>query len=197
VIHPSWPIAHAMVLILVTGALITDLRTHKIYNKWTFPFMLAGLVLNALYPSRPQLAGGLFDPSVAPGFFQGLIFSLEGLSVALFFMYPIFHFNVFGGGDVKLLMAIGAVMGPDFALWNFLFLLVFGALLSFGLMLKRGIFQERMQNAWQEMYYRNFGVRTLEQTATQGKALYGIAIFAGAMATWLKLDWSFLTGLLK
>ncbi|PKK90383.1 MAG: hypothetical protein CVV64_08445 [Candidatus Wallbacteria bacterium HGW-Wallbacteria-1] len=196
-IHPSFPVAGILLFILMTGALITDLRTHKIYNKWTFPFMLIGLILNIFYPSRPQILDFPFDPQSIPGALQGFLFSMEGAALGLFLMYLPFHFNVFGGGDVKLLMAAGSLLGPDFAFWNFLFLLAFGALLSLYLMLRRGIFSERMQNAWQELYYKNFGARTLEQTPDKGKALYGIAIFMGAAAAWIKLNWTPLTAFLK
>ncbi len=117
---------------------------------------------------------------------EGFIFSFEGLFLALILMYLPFYFNIFGGGDVKLLMAIGSIKGPDFILWTFLLTLAFGALLSFGLMVKRGNFKTKMQGAVGEMYLKTFGKRTLSDTEPDGIALYGIAIFAATLASWLK-----------
>lgn len=181
-------IGDILLLILVTIGLITDIKYHKIYNKWTFPNMVAGLVFCALYPSKPSMITIFTKAQTQPQMLDGIIFSFEGWLLALALMYLPFAFNVFGGGDVKLLMAVGAYKGPDFAMWAFLFTLFFGALLSLGLMIKRGNFQKRMSTAATEMYLKTFGKRTLASTDPNGIALYGIAIFVAVTAAWFKFQ---------
>jgi prepilin peptidase CpaA len=179
-------IKDTVLFVLVAVALVTDLKYHKIYNKWTFPNMLIGVVLCGISPFKPQMFTFLTDKSGQAVFLDGLVFSFEGWLLALILMYAPFHFNIFGGGDVKLLMAVGAIKGPDFALWSFLFTLFFGALLSLGLMIKRGNFSRKMKGAVDEIYLKTFGIRTLSQTEPDGIALYGIAIFAAVAAAWIK-----------
>lgn len=197
-------ITDSALVILLAVALYTDFRYARIFNVWTFPNMAAGLAINFAFPSQPQFlgfltghasgadaagtagsAGGGVAAAALCGF-DGLLFSLEGLLVALVFMYLPFHFRIFGGGDVKLLMAVGAFKGPDFALWNFFYLLAFGAVLSAIVMMRRGILAARMLNAYNEIYFKTFGSRSLDQTAPEGKVIYAPAIIAGTFAAWIK-----------
>lgn len=194
-------VTDSAVAVLLLVALYTDFKHSKIFNAWTFPNMAAGLLVNCYLPSQPQFLGFLtghglpasaVQSSTGPGAaaslggFDGFLFGFEGIVVALLLMYLPFHFRVFGAGDVKLLMAVGAFKGPDFALWNFFWLLAFGALLSTAVMVKRGVLSARMLNAYNEIYYRTFGSRSLESTAPEGKVIYAPAIVAGSIAAWLK-----------
>lgn len=79
------------VLALLTLASATDLRTGKIYNNLTFPFLFLGLGLHAYF-------GGFAG--------AGAACLVVGISFALFF--PLYLVGVMAAGDVKLLMALGA-----------------------------------------------------------------------------------------
>jgi prepilin peptidase CpaA len=80
-------------------AVITDLRSRRIRNRLTYPAMAIGLAANA-----------------ATGGWSGLSTSALGWLVALGLMLLPFAMGAMGAGDVKLLLAIGALKGPHFVL---------------------------------------------------------------------------------
>lgn len=80
--------------VLSVGCLIasyTDARTGKIFNALTGPMMLAGLLIHAG-------AGSLW-------------FGLAGFLCALVIHLPLWQLGIQRGGDAKLLLAIGALVG--------------------------------------------------------------------------------------
>lgn len=84
----------ALFLLLVAAAGWLDLRTGRIPNVLTVTGLAAALALRALQ-----------DPAqVVPG----LLGAAFGLGVSL----PLFALGGLGGGDVKLLAAVGAFLGP-------------------------------------------------------------------------------------
>ena len=100
-------------LTIASLACVTDLRTRRIPNVLTFGAALAGL----LY----QFANGGID---------GLGNGALGLFVgALIFILP-FALGGLGGGDVKLLAALGAWLGPETVLWLSLYAGVAGGVMA-------------------------------------------------------------------
>jgi prepilin peptidase CpaA len=82
----------------------TDLKYGKIYNKMTFPCITAGLMLGGI-------SAGL----------DGFVFSLKGLIIASLSVLLFLAYQLIGGGDAKLILAVGALMGPNFALYTLLY----------------------------------------------------------------------------
>lgn len=72
---------------------VTDWRSYRIHNRVVVPFFLLGLGVNCLRSGWP-----------------GLLSALMGAAVMLL-LFPLFALRVLGGGDVKALMAIGAMVG--------------------------------------------------------------------------------------
>ena len=90
----------ACALVVAVVAAGWDLKTRRIPNRLTFGAAIAGLAYHVL-------TGGL----------AGLGQSAGGLAVGLaVFMIP-FALRGMGGGDVKLMAALGAWIGPLDALW--------------------------------------------------------------------------------
>ena len=85
-------------------ACVTDIRTRKIPNLLTVS--AAGI-------------GGLFH--FATTSWVGLGWSVAGCAVGLAMFLPFFLLRGIGGGDVKLLAALGAWLGPYQAMWLDLF----------------------------------------------------------------------------
>jgi len=90
-----------------------DLRYRRIPNRLVIPALVGALCTHG------ALHGG-----------QGLLFSLTGALAAGALLMPGYAMRFTGAGDVKLLMAVGALLGPRSALIAALLSLVIGGLLS-------------------------------------------------------------------
>ncbi len=111
----------ALVLLLLAGS-VCDIQTRRVPNILTAAGVLAGLAGHACF-------GGL----------SGLLWSLEGTAAVLPLLL-LYAARVFGAGDIKLLMAVGALMGPVFLLWTLLGAVFAAGLLAFALLIRRGRF---------------------------------------------------------
>ena len=78
----------AVLFILLTGAVITDLVRKKIYNLWILPGFFAGLIL-----------------SLCSGGMRGLSGALTAALLALVILFPVYLAGGIGAGDVKLFAA--------------------------------------------------------------------------------------------
>jgi len=83
---------------LVIGAAIYDVRYRRIPNWLTLTGVVIGLLLNAWL-----VAYGNPVP--------GLLFSLKGLLLGFGFYFFLYMLHAMGAGDVKLMAAVGALVG--------------------------------------------------------------------------------------
>jgi prepilin peptidase CpaA len=86
----------AVAIAAAAVALLTDLRFRRIPNWLTGSTLLVGLFANI------WLSG-----------FEGALYSLTGAALGLAILLPFYIFGTMGAGDVKLLAAFGAVLGPQ------------------------------------------------------------------------------------
>lgn len=115
------PFAIKMALIGVTGiSAITDLYSRRIPNVVVVAGFAAGIILNT------WLAG-----------WGGLLHSLGGFGLAILIYVPLFVIRAMGGGDVKLMAAAGAIVGPRD--WFTLFLLasITAGVIALGMLIAR------------------------------------------------------------
>jgi prepilin peptidase CpaA len=117
--HPLIPQDLVLVVILIY-ALYTDLKSGLIYNHITFPGMAVGLTLNF------YLLSG-----------QGLLDGTLGIGLAFLLLYIPYVIGWQGAGDVKLLMAVGALEGWRFVLFAFLLYMIASFVLSMFYILMR------------------------------------------------------------
>jgi prepilin peptidase CpaA len=106
----------ALMSVVVLGVLIAagfDIKSRRIPNALTFSMILSGLILNT------YLNG-----------FSGLGQSALGLLCGILFLILPFAWGGVGAGDVKLVGAIGSLLGPHLVLYVFLASAVFGGILS-------------------------------------------------------------------
>ncbi len=119
----AW-VFYGVLFLLCFYAAMTDWKRLRIPNQLTVTILAVGVVMNLIRgvwlgvagePGRYfGLTGGL------GGFFEGLCFSLAGFATGFAIFFVLWQLGTCGGGDVKLMAAIGAWVGP---LW-FLFVFV-------------------------------------------------------------------------
>ncbi|HTS62771.1 MAG TPA: A24 family peptidase, partial [Candidatus Acidoferrales bacterium] len=95
------------------------------------------LVLNSfLYPTG---SGAVFG-------FQGLFFALKGLFLAFFVYVLLYALRAMGAGDVKLMAAVGAVVGWEDWFGIFIITALVGGIMSIILVVARGRLKKTLFN---------------------------------------------------
>lgn len=151
-------------------AVVTDLRSQRIYNWLTFPAIASGLLLHALSTGVP-----------------GLLFALGGIGAASLALL-LFLLGAMGAGDVKLLGAVGALMGAHFTLWAIVCTAILGGILGVGYALRRGALKHTLHNALVGGHVctvlgSSENLRGMAQTSKAGRMPYAPAIALGAVCT--------------
>lgn len=118
---------------------VTDLVKGKVYNVVTYPAIVLGFVLQVI------LFGG-------PGFFS----ALAGFAIGFFPAFLFFLLAEGGGGDVKLLGAVGAIAGGVAATEAMLLGFLFAAFVGLG------------QLAWHGVLFRSL--------VRMGKMMIGVVV---------------------
>jgi len=113
------PVAGLLICLSVVAGL-WDLRTRRIPNWLTLSGIAAGLAINSF------LSG-----------FIGLWHSGSGMLLAFGVYFALYLLRAMGAGDVKLMAAVGAVVGPRDWIVIFLISAVIGGLLAFCVILWR------------------------------------------------------------
>jgi prepilin peptidase CpaA len=158
------------IVVLLTVVLVTamciDLRSSRIPNWLTFPAMGVALLAHA------WLAG-----------FPGALLSLAGLGAGLGLFLILYVSGCIGAGDVKLMAAVGAIMGPYGALLSGLLAMMVGGLYALGAM----CYQWGFVTTGRKLVYATQGALLMEGKAwTQELALpfrlrYGLAVAGGTL----------------
>lgn len=156
---------------VVLAGVWTDIRSRRIPNGLTVVALLTALALRALVGAAALLDG------------------VFGAGLALVLLLPLFALGGVGGGDAKLLVAVGAFLGPMAFLVALLATAIAGGLMSLAWAIRRGVILPALLNTRGLLKYVFTGGRRGERTtlATPGAVSipYGVAIAAGAMfAVW-------------
>jgi len=101
-VHWSYGIAFGLLAVMLIGAAVTDWRSGRILNVWTYPAILIGLV----YWIVAGFATGGLTQAQAWG-----LAATGAMLAGLIPMAIIFAAGGLGGGDVKLMAAVGALSG--------------------------------------------------------------------------------------
>lgn len=161
-----------MVLFSVLGftlpAAIWDVRTNRLPNWITVPAALLGLAFHIV-------SGALAADSLLTGAWQGAQHALLGFAAGFFPLLLVWMIGAAGAGDVKLLGAVGAWLGPRLTLYTYVLSMIVALLVSLTVLV----------------------VRLLRSPPTNGlpasdwrRVPYGVPV---ALATWLVLLWNLIS----
>lgn len=153
--------------LMVAIAVYTDVRVGRIHNWLTVPFMGAGLALNAVN-------AGL----------DGLGASLAGIGLGLgVFVFSSLFGRILGGGDIKLLMAIGAIQGATFLLWTIVYMAIIGGVLAIAVAVWRGELLAGLKRLWAGLMMRLCAKMPIDvsDSHSQARLPYAIPIALGSL----------------
>src|SRR5579863_8450750 len=171
--QPSLPGAGQILLgILVAIAALFDIRYRRIPN-W---LVLSGIIVG-------------FGWNVSSSGWSGLGRASAGLGLGFILYFPLYLIRARGAGDVKLLAAVGAVIGARNCLWIFLLTAILGGIIALVLLLFRGRVRKTFFNvAWiiGDLIHLRAPYRSsdeLDVTTTKGLRLpHGAMIAVGVLA---------------
>jgi prepilin peptidase CpaA len=131
------PGAEALLLAIVLAAAVYDVRFRRIPNWLNVTGVVLGLALNSfLYQGiSPNVFG-----------FAGLFFALKGLGLAFVVYVFLYALRAMGAGDVKLMAAVGAIVGWENWFGIFIVTAIIGGIISLILVTMRGRLQKTLFN---------------------------------------------------
>lgn len=165
--------ALGVLTLLLLSASYTDLKGHRIPNILTVGGVVAGILLQTWF-------FGL----------DGVISGLGGLALGLALYLPLYLLGGMGAGDVKLMAAVGALLGSQTVLLAAGLSLIAGSLIGLGVVLVRiillGVLRPYLATA---KYLLSTGTYISPATniTVDTRFPYAVAIAAGTLGTvfWL------------
>lgn len=110
-------VAYLVTFVLVEAAMI-DGRALRVPNWLTYHFVLGGLIYAYWIGSGSHL-----------------LWSLSGAAVGLMTLLPLYAIGGMGAGDVKLMVGVGAWIGPTLTTWAFLSSAIIGGVMGLAMMI--------------------------------------------------------------
>lgn len=153
-------------VVLASGlaiAVVTDVRTRRIPNWLTGSLAVAGLGMSLA-------SGGLTPQQSALGLLAGLLL-----------MMPAHLIGATGAGDVKLMAAVGALVGPGPTLRAFLFTAVAGGVFAVAVAARRGRLADTLYGTSQLVMSPSSARQAIEHTDRANRFAYGPAIAIGTL----------------
>lgn len=164
-------------LALAATAAVFDVREHRIPNRLTYPAIAMGMLLRWLFFG-----------------WQGLGSSLAGCVVAGGIVFVFYLVRTMGAGDVKLLAAVGSLVGVYDAIVALVATAIAGGVLALIYVFCRHRFGTTLRNVGSVlMFHVCNGLRAHpELNLDSPSALrmpYGLAIATGTLYTFLAIWW--------
>jgi prepilin peptidase CpaA len=157
------------VLVALVGAVI-DVRTARIPNRLTYSALLMALIVRTAFLGLTGLKSGALGMLVAGGLFL-LLFVLGAM----------------GGGDMKLMAAVGAWVGSTQVMNLILTAALAGGVLAIGRMIFSKAVGQTLRNTMQLLFYRfTSGLQphpelNIQSSGSQ-RVPFGVAIAVGALS---------------
>ena len=168
-------IVPAIVISVGLAACVFDVRTRRIPNALTFGAAIAGLLFHL------ATSGLVGVQTAAAGWLLGLLLLL-----------PYFALGGMGGGDVKLVAALGAWLGPWETFWLAMYAGIAGGVIGLFVALAHSYVRRAMANVSTILrYWATGGISAVPgmtlDTSSSPRLAYAIPILAGTMVTlWLR-----------
>lgn len=157
-----------LLLTLLSIAAYTDLRWQRIPNWLTIPAAVFGIAVHTVF-------SGL----------EGLIFSITGIATGVGLLVVFYIIQGMGAGDVKLLGAVGGIIGPSSVFSAFIIIALLGGLYALSMMIIQwGVTAsaERVKGMLTSLYFtKNPGIALAPSSESQSKLRYALVIALGTI----------------
>ena len=160
----------AVVAIGMGAAAVIDLRTRRIPNILTATLAAIGIGLAAAGLGRVGLGAALL-----------------GCLLGLAFMMPGHIFGATGAGDVKLLAAAGALLGPKDTIYAFLYTAIAGGVLALVVAVARRRLSQTLESTSRLVSGSEQARTEIESTSSDNRFAYAPAIAIGVVL--VALSW--------
>lgn len=153
-------------ILLLTITTYTEITDRKVYNWLTVPAILVGLLFNFTSLGLPGLGS------------SGL-----GFTIGFGLFLIIFLFGGMGGGDVKFMGAVGALMGYPFIISVIFYTALVGGLMAIVLLIWRSKLREGLSRSFQMLFAlgRRSGKKGAEEETQVGEVPYALAMVIGTI----------------
>jgi prepilin peptidase CpaA len=160
----------AIVAVGMGAAAVIDLRTRRIPNILTATLAAIGIGLAAAGFGRVGLGAALL-----------------GCLLGLAFMMPGHIFGATGAGDVKLLAAAGALLGPKDTIYAFLYTAIAGGVLALVVAVARRRLSQTLESTSRLVAGGEQARTEIESTSSDNRFAYAPAIAIGVVL--VALSW--------
>jgi prepilin peptidase CpaA len=158
-----------LLLFVLLMCLYTDIKSRKILNVVTVPTIFFGLSYN-IYNFG----------------YEGFLFSGKGLLVGLSLLLIPFLLGGMGAGDVKLMAAIGALMGTSFVFYSFIYTALIGGIIGILIIIKTNGLRNCIKSLFFNMvFFRSTLGSIIFSKDKKGSVSfpYGVAIVLGTLCS--------------
>ena len=163
-------ITSGVFVVTLAAAAVWDLRFRRIPNLLTVSILLVALIMRGIQGADPLIDGVI------------------GAGVAALVSLPLFALGALGGGDGKLLIAIGGFMGPGRLAGALLMIALVGGVMGVLDAYRRGVLLPVILNCLDLVkHWATLGHRGRRVALAMPGAItipYGVAIAVGAVMWW-------------
>ncbi len=159
------PIVVAVVAACAGTSALVDLRIRRVPNPLTLGIAALGVALATSGRGTVSLWA-----------------ALGGCAVGLLAMLPGYLIGATGGGDVKLVAAMGTMLGPRGALFAVLYTAIAGGLLALIVAARRHRLRETMERTAALVSTRGANAAEIEHGSSDNRFAYAPAIALGSLA---------------
>jgi prepilin peptidase CpaA len=165
-----WPLAVLGVVVVVSA--VIDVRTGRVPNAVTYPAIAVGLITHTLLGGLRGYGAGM-----------GLYASAVGLAVGFLPLLAVWLAGGIGGGDTKLMAAVGALTGWRFALSALFYGLIAALVLAVIVMLRKRIVRRTLRRVFRFVVLLVTPSKPADPAAGESeKVPFALALCIGAAA---------------
>ena len=155
-----------MFVFLLFVSIYSDLKYRKIFNPIIMMITLLGLVIN-----------------ISENSINGLFFSLSGIVVGFLLLLLPYIKRWVAGGDIKLISAIGSVLGPIGIIYGTAIGLVLLGIFSSWILFVKGRFKNFLHYVMLSIGFKNY--ETLNNIQGTEYVPYGVFLALGCLIEWI------------